>query len=77
MYRAAHTLKPDDIEKLASANVSVQKSTADTFAEGGQFLPLDVWRKQGFQINEENISEEDKSSARCSAQRSGCASGLA
>ena len=60
MYRAAHTLKPDDIEKLASANVKVQKSTADTFAEGGQFLPLDVWRKQGFQINEENISEEDK-----------------
>ena len=60
MYRAAHALKPDDIEKLASASVKVQKSTADTFAEGGQFLPLDVWRKQGVQINEENISEEDK-----------------
>ena len=60
MYRAAHALKPDDIEKLASANVKVHKSTADTFAEGGQFLPLDVWRKQGFQINEENIREEDK-----------------
>ena len=60
MYRAAHSLKPDDIEKLASANVIVQKSSADTFMEGGKFLPLSVWRQQGFEINEENIADEDK-----------------
>ena len=60
LYLKCHSLKPRHMEGVAKSCITASTTTSTTFAEGGKFLPLSVWRKQGFNIAEENIRDEDK-----------------
>ena len=62
-YRQAKVLSPESIKSLA-AKQSLVLTTAktDLYEEGGQALPVDVWRGQGWKIDESKIRDEDTQS---------------
>ena len=50
------------IATLCQRKVTAEKSTARSFASGGEWLPLDVWAVKGFNADliEANATDEDK-----------------
>ena len=59
-YRSSRDMKPDDIEKLASAEVFSKKEKTMEYHQGGKFLPVAVWRNKGFEIDEAEVHQDDK-----------------
>ena len=60
-YILAKTMQCDEIKALCERTISATKTSGTTWAEEGQFLPLDVWAKGGWDPKaiEENSLPED------------------
>ena len=60
LYHKCHPLKPRHMEAHAKKVITASNSTTHSYAEGGRFLPVSVWRTQGFEIDESRIMDEDR-----------------
>ena len=60
-YAAARTLSSAEIQALCRRQVAVKKVTENVYADGGQRLPLSVWKERGWDIEaiQANATSED------------------
>ena len=64
-YILAKTMQCDEIKALCERTISATRTSGTTWAEEGQFLPLDVWAKGGWDpkaIEENSLPEDIKRS---------------